>query len=64
MVWPFAAIVAIGFITLAVAMLWCAIREFIIPREERAGYTPPPAPANFDELEDGDDQQKREEDPS
>lgn len=63
-VWPFAAIVAIGFITLAVAMLWCAIREFIIPREERAGYTPPPAPANFDELEDGDDQQKREGDPS
>lgn len=61
MVWPFAAI---GFITLAVAMLWCTIREFIIPREERAGYTLPPAPANFDELEDGDNQQKREEDPS
>lgn len=60
-VWPFAAIVAVGFITLAIAMLWCAIREFIIPKEERAGYTPPPAPANFDEAEDGADQNEGEE---
>lgn len=49
-VWPFAAIVAIGFITLAIAMLWCAMREFVIPKEERCGYMPPPKPSKtFDE---------------
>lgn len=49
-VWPFAAIVAIGFITLAIAMLWCALREFVIPKEERCGYMPPSKPSEtFDE---------------
>jgi TRAP-type C4-dicarboxylate transport system permease small subunit len=62
LVWPFAAVVAIGFLTLAIAMLWCAIREFVIPKEERVGYVPP-ASAGFDGEPDADKPDREEDRP-
>ncbi len=53
-IWPFAAVVALGFLLLAVAMVWWIIREWTIPKEEQAGYTPPPAPASFDDEQEGE----------
>ena len=39
-IWPFAAIVAIGFALLALAMLWCVVRDLTIPKEEQCGFMP------------------------
>lgn len=52
-IWPFAAIVAFGFLILALSMVWSIVREFTIPKEERCGYMPPPTPAKFDDDEEG-----------
>lgn len=41
-VWPFAAIIAIGFLLMAVAFLWSLVREFVLPPRE--GFDPAAAP--------------------
>lgn len=40
LVWPFAAIIAIGYLTVAVAFLWSVFREFWIAPERRMGAMP------------------------
>ena len=39
-VWPFVAIVALGYILVAISFLWCIFREFFVPPEKRAGAMP------------------------
>lgn len=36
-VWPFALLVALGYLLAAIAFLWCIFREFLIPPQRRAG---------------------------
>lgn len=40
-VWPFAAIIAIGYLTVAVAFLWSIFREIWIAPDRRMGALPP-----------------------
>lgn len=51
-IWPFAAIVALGFALLALAMVWCIIRDFTIPREEQCGFMPMEMGFSGDENEE------------
>ena len=53
-VWPFAAIVALGLALLALAMLWCVIRDITIPKEEQCGYMPMEMGYHGDEEEKED----------
>ena len=41
-VWPFAALIALGFLLMAVAFLWSLVREFVLP--PRAKFDPVAAP--------------------
>lgn len=41
-VWPFAAIIALGFLLMAVAFLWSLVREFVLP--PRMEFDPASAP--------------------
>lgn len=43
-VWPFAAIIALGFFLLTAAFLWSLMREFLLP--PRAGFDPAAMPEN------------------
>lgn len=36
-VWPFALIIAIGYLLVAIAFIWCIFRVFLIPPEKRQG---------------------------
>ncbi|MBQ6369656.1 MAG: TRAP transporter small permease [Parasporobacterium sp.] len=42
-VWPFAAVIAIGYLLVALAFLWSLFREFLIAPERRMGALPQPA---------------------
>lgn len=44
-VWPFAAVIAIGFLLLAAAFLWSLVREFVLP--PRMEFLPPEAPEDL-----------------
>ena len=40
-IWPFVALIALGFVLLAVAFLWSLVREFVLP--PRMNFPPPEA---------------------
>lgn len=44
-VWPFAAVIAIGFLLMAAAFLWNLVREFVLP--PRMEFAPPEAPEDL-----------------
>lgn len=44
-VWPFAVIIAIGFLLMAVAFLWSLVREFVLP--PRMEFDPAAAPEDM-----------------
>lgn len=41
LVWPFALVIAVGFLLLMLAFVWTLIREFVLPPHERMGGMPP-----------------------
>lgn len=44
-VWPFAAVIALGFLLMAVAFLWSLVREFVLP--PRNPFEPGDAPEDI-----------------
>ena len=54
-IWPFVALIAIGFILMAVAFLWSLVREFVLP--PRMGFDPAAAPDDGPETLPGEEGQ-------
>ena len=66
-VWPFALVIALGYLLVALAFLWSVFREFLIAPERRMGALPVPEANDFGQaqgqenkkdLETGFDEQK------
>lgn len=55
-VWPFALMVVIGFVLVAISFIWCIFREFLIPPSEWAGAMPAPDIENLKNTNGKEDQ--------